>query len=114
MAAVIRFKPFTRPDDHMFFVVIPSYTELTCIISTAGITALDAWAVACQDDWVITSPNVKYVPQAHIFYDEDLHAQADGRFGLVDCFQWPQSYVQDYLHVVCIPRKDTLPTHAIA
>ena len=63
---------------------------------------------------IITSPNVKYVPQAHIFYDEDLHARADSRFGLVDRFQWPQSYVQDYLHAVCIPRKDTLPTHAIA
>ena len=114
MAAVIWFKLFTRPDDDMFFFFIPFYTKLTCIISTAEIIALDVWAVTCQDDWVITSPNVKYVPQAHIFYDKNLHAQADSCFGLMDCFQWPQSYVKDYSHAVCIPWKDTLPTYTIA
>ena len=96
------------------FFFIPFYTKLTCIISTAEIIALDVWAVTCQDDWVITSPNIKYVPQAHIFYDKDLHAQADSYFGLMDCFQWPQSYVKDYSHAVCIPWKDTLPTYTIA
>ena len=86
MAALSLFKPYTRPDDCMIFV-ISTCSGLTSVTSTATITALDAQAVACQDHWVITSPNVNYVPQAYIFEDEDLHVRADGRFGLVDCFQ---------------------------
>ena len=113
MAALSLFKPYTRPDDCMIFV-LSSCSELTSVIYTAKITALDARAVACQDHWVITSPNVNYVPQAYIFEDEDLHVRADDHFGLVDCFQWPQLYARDYSHSVCILRKDSLTSHAIA
>lgn len=64
--------------------------------------------------WVITSPNVTFVPEPHIFEEEDILPRADSRFGLVDCFQWPQLYEKEYDHSVCIPRKGTLPTLDIA
>ena len=64
--------------------------------------------------WVITSPNVTFVPEPHIFEEEDILPRADGRFGLVDCFQWPQLYEKEYDHSVCVPRKGTLPTLDIA
>ena len=113
MAALSLFKLYTRLDDCMIFS-LSSCSELTFVTCTAKITALDVQVVACQDHWVITSPNVNYIPQAYIFEDEDLHVQADGRFGLVDCFQWPQLYARDYSHSVCIPHKDSLASHAIA
>ena len=91
MAALSLFKPYTRPDDCMIFV----------ISSCSGLTS-------------VTSFNVDYVPQAYIFKDEDLHDQADGHFGLMDCFQWPQVYTRDYSHSVCIPWKDSLASHTIA
>ena len=112
MAALIRFKPYTRPNDCMFFCH-SILSKLTSIISIAGITAFDVRVVVCQDDWVITSPNVKYVLQAHIFDDEDLHAQADGQFGLVDYFQWPQTYKEDCPYSVCVPCKNMVPSLAI-
>ena len=59
---------------------------------------------------MITSPNTNYVPESHIFEDEDLRPRADGRFGLVDCFQWPQIYELQHAYAVCIPRQDTLPS----
>ena len=62
---------------------------------------------------MIISPNVDFVPEPHIFGDKDLQPRADGRFGLVDCFQWPQLYNRDYQYSVCIPRKDTIPSLAV-
>ena len=63
---------------------------------------------------MITSPNVDFVPELHIFGDEDLQSHADGHFRLVDCFQWPQLYNREYQYSVCIPRKDSVPSLAIA
>ena len=62
---------------------------------------------------MITSPSIDFVPEPHIFGDEDLQPHADGCFRLVDCFQWPQLYDRDYQYSVCIPRKDTVPSLAI-
>ena len=62
---------------------------------------------------MITTPNVDFVPEPHIFEEEDICARADGRFGLVDCFQWPQVYHKDYEFALCIPRQDTVPTLGI-
>ncbi|KIM54120.1 hypothetical protein SCLCIDRAFT_137446, partial [Scleroderma citrinum Foug A] len=62
---------------------------------------------------VIKSPNVDFVLEPHTFEEEELCPHADGRFGLIDCFQWPQIYEREYDHSVCIPRKDSLPSLAI-
>lgn len=48
-----------------------------------------------------------WVPELHNDDSEELRARADGRFGLVDCFQWPQMYCKEFEYAVCIPRKET-------
>ncbi|KAI6022833.1 hypothetical protein PISMIDRAFT_38003, partial [Pisolithus microcarpus 441] len=58
----------------------------------------------------ITSPNLDFIPEPHIFEEEDLQPCADGRFRLVDCFQWPQLHDKDSEYLVCIPQKDSLPS----
>ncbi|KIK14006.1 hypothetical protein PISMIDRAFT_33958, partial [Pisolithus microcarpus 441] len=73
------------------------------------LTLLDALVVACQGSMIITLLNMDYIPEPHIFEDKELHAQADGHFGLVDCFQWPQSYNKEYNYAVCIPQKERFP-----
>ena len=80
----------------------------------ANITALDARAVACKENWVITSPIVDYVPEPHIFDDQEHHPRAEGRFCLIHCFQWPQKYERDYAFSICIPRKDSILSLKIA
>ena len=69
---------------------------------------LNARAVACKEQWVITSPNVNYIPEPHIFDIQEHCPHADGCFGLVDCFQWPQKYNKDYAFAICIPQKDNI------
>ena len=63
---------------------------------------------------MITSPNIDFVPEPLIFEDKDLQPCADGCFGLVDCFQWPQLHDKEYEYSVCIPQKDSVPSLAIA
>ncbi|KAL4076806.1 hypothetical protein V8B97DRAFT_2022084 [Scleroderma yunnanense] len=84
-SAVSHFKPYTQPHD-----------------------------VTCKDVWVVTSPNVDFVPEPYIFEDEDLQPCADGCFGLVDCSQWPQLYNKEYQYSICIPQKDSIHSLAVA
>ena len=79
------------------------------MLTTAWLQAFDARAVAVQGNLVITTPNMHFVPEFHHFEEEDLQARADGRFGVIDCFQWPQSYDDAFCHAVCIPRKEAFP-----
>jgi hypothetical protein len=74
--------------------------------SLATITSLDARAIAYQEPLVITTPNMDWVLELHND-DSELRARADGRFGLEDCFQWPQKYCKEFEYAVCIPRKET-------
>ena len=53
-------------------------------------------------------PNVDYVLEPHIFDDQEHCPHADGHFGLINCFQWPQKYDKDYVFAICIPQKDTV------
>ena len=80
-------------------------TDVTCI---AIYNCLDAKAIVCQDAIVYMSPNMSFVPEPHLD-EEELHAQGDGRFSPVDCFQWPQSYCKEFEYAVCIPRKESYP-----
>jgi len=50
-----------------------------------------------------------WVPEFHNNDSDELRARADGRFGLVDCFQWPQIYSPEFEYAVCVPRKETSP-----
>lgn len=82
---------------------------LTPICTTGWLQAFDALSVAVQDNLFITTPNMDFVPEFHHFEDEVLQARADGRFGVVDCFQWPQAYDEVFPHAACIPRKESCP-----
>ncbi|KIO09260.1 hypothetical protein M404DRAFT_132475, partial [Pisolithus tinctorius Marx 270] len=53
--------------------------------------------------WVITLPHADYITDPHIFDDQDLQCRADSWFGLVDCFQWPQTYEKEYEYSMCVP-----------
>jgi hypothetical protein len=48
-----------------------------------------------------------WVPELHNNDSDELRARADGRFGVVDCFQWPQMYCKEFEYAVCVPRKET-------
>jgi hypothetical protein len=75
----------------------------------AWLQSYDAVAVAVQDNLVITTPNMPFVPKFHHFEEENVQARADGRFGVVDCFQWPQAYDNIFCNSVCILRKEAYP-----
>ncbi|KAG1900864.1 uncharacterized protein F5891DRAFT_1188361 [Suillus fuscotomentosus] len=62
-----------------------------------------------QDNLVITTPNMQFVPKFHHFEEENVQAHTDGRFSVVDCFQWPQAYDNIFCNSVCIPRKEAYP-----
>ncbi|KAG1840801.1 hypothetical protein F4604DRAFT_1939905 [Suillus subluteus] len=79
------------------------------VISDAWLQAFDARTVAVQGNLVITTPNMHFVPEFHHFDAEVLQARADGRFGVIDCFQWPQAYDDTFCHAACIPRKESFP-----
>ena len=49
-----------------------------------------------------------FIPEPH-FNDEILQAWADGHFGPVDCFQWPQLYASEWRFSVCVPCEENKP-----
>ncbi|KAG1723253.1 uncharacterized protein EDB91DRAFT_1087878 [Suillus paluster] len=73
------------------------------------ITSLDARAIVYQYPLVITTPNMDWIPELQNDNLDELKARADGHFGVVDCFQWPQMFCKEFEYAVCIPCKDTLP-----
>ncbi|KAG1719714.1 hypothetical protein EDB19DRAFT_1918597 [Suillus lakei] len=79
-------------------------------LHASWLQSFDAYAVAVQGNLVITMPNMDFVPQLHHFKEENVQARADGRFGVVDCFQWPQAYDNIFCNSVCIPRKELYPS----
>ncbi|KAG1855260.1 hypothetical protein F4604DRAFT_1685744 [Suillus subluteus] len=80
------------------------------VISDAWLQAFDARTIAVQGNLVITTPNMHFVLEFHHFEAEGLQARADGRFGMIDCFQWPQAYDDTFCHASCIPRKEAFPS----
>ncbi|KAG2109832.1 uncharacterized protein F5147DRAFT_575206 [Suillus discolor] len=77
--------------------------------ATGWLQAFDARAIAVQGNLVIMMPNMHFILEFHHFEAEVLQARADGRFGVIDCFQWPQAYDDAFCHAVCIPRKEAFP-----
>ncbi|KAG2073023.1 hypothetical protein BDR04DRAFT_1152637 [Suillus decipiens] len=72
--------------------------------------AFDAHAIAMQGNLVITTPNMHFILEFRHFDDEILQARADGRFGVINCFQWPQAYDNTFCYAACIPRKEAFPS----
>ncbi|KAH7917937.1 hypothetical protein BV22DRAFT_1134992 [Leucogyrophana mollusca] len=73
------------------------------------INALDVKAIAWQDPCIIMSPNMDWVPEAHVSGNEELRACADGQFGDIDCFQWLQLHVLEFQYAICVTRKEAFP-----
>ncbi|KAG1898410.1 uncharacterized protein F5891DRAFT_1190791 [Suillus fuscotomentosus] len=63
-------------------------------LRASWLQSYDALAIAIQDNLF------------HHFEEENVQACADGHFGVVDCFQWPQAYDNIFCNSVCIPRKE--------
>jgi hypothetical protein len=84
---------------------------LSSFATQAIINSLDAKMIACNSDsaMVYTSLNMSFVPEPHNS-DEELQARADGHFGPVDCFQWPQVYCKEFEYTICIHRSKCHPS----
>jgi hypothetical protein len=65
---------------------------------------LDAAVLVHDRPFVITSPNMRWVP-LYYFDSQPLRARADGRFGLEDCWQHPQVWTEKYSFAPAIMRK---------
>jgi hypothetical protein len=61
-------------------------------ISTTEFNAHDVVALCHLPPLAITLPNVGWVPHPFLFEDKPVQARADGHFGTVDIYQWPQLY----------------------
>ncbi|EIW83376.1 hypothetical protein CONPUDRAFT_152407 [Coniophora puteana RWD-64-598 SS2] len=66
----------------------------------------DAAAMGKFREFIITSPNMEEIYEPFVFEAEEVKVRADGRFGVIDPFQWPQLYSQRFEFAVCIQRKD--------
>ena len=107
--ALTLFKSNCTLSDSTYFSIYLCHA-LMLMFTTGWLEAFDARAVAVQGNLVITTPNMHFVPEFHHFAEEDLQARADGRFRVIDCFQWPQSYDDSFCHAVCFPRKEAFPS----
>jgi len=107
--ALTWFRQQLCPNDHKYVLHIFTRNEAHSY-TIATFTCLDARIIAYQSNRVMvyTSPNMLFVPKPHLD-NEELHAQANGQFGTVDCFQWPQVYCKEHKYAVCIPWQEHYP-----
>ncbi|KAG2335431.1 hypothetical protein BDR05DRAFT_1006818 [Suillus weaverae] len=70
------------------------------------LTATDAFFVATYGHRVITTPNMKFIPQSFDNKSDMIQAQADGRYWAIDPFQWPQMYDDSYTQSFAIPHQE--------
>ncbi|KIJ07666.1 hypothetical protein PAXINDRAFT_19162 [Paxillus involutus ATCC 200175] len=54
---------------------------------------------------VITSPNAPSIPRPFIYENEPVQCRADGRYGYVNIYQWPQMFCEEYPWGVVYPVK---------
>ncbi|KIK36834.1 hypothetical protein CY34DRAFT_93711, partial [Suillus luteus UH-Slu-Lm8-n1] len=62
----------------------------------------DAHVLTVKPLHVIMSPNMSFIPKPHIFNTVNLQPLADGRFGHIDCFLWPQLFSKKHWWSGCI------------
>ncbi|KAI6015534.1 hypothetical protein BKA83DRAFT_4498812 [Pisolithus microcarpus] len=77
-----------------------------------SIGSFDARVLAKYQDCWVMSPNSLYVPEPFVFEARLMEPLRDGRFGHIDCFQWPQLYSERYMWSGCIPRKVAYQDHS--
>ncbi|KAI1785584.1 hypothetical protein LXA43DRAFT_899421 [Ganoderma leucocontextum] len=70
-----------------------------------GLVAAEAYnAEGWTTDFVITTPNMKWVPEIAVAHSE-ITTFDDGRWGRHEYSQWPQQFARDTFHIHCIPAK---------
>nr|VWO99984.1 Protein SEY1 (EC [Ganoderma boninense] len=70
-----------------------------------GLVAAEAYkAQGWATDFVITTPNAKWVPEIAVAHSE-ITTFDDGRWGRHEYSQWPQQFTRDAFHIHCIPAK---------
>ena len=69
------------------------------------IRAFDTQVLAIHNNQIITLPNCDFIPEPFIFDNTPLKPLHDGRFSVVDCFQWPQLHAEQYIWSACIPQQ---------
>jgi hypothetical protein len=84
--------------------------SLLIVTFVSVLTYLDAEVVAFDSPnertpYVVTSPNASFVPIHSFHTPQTLRLRADGRFGLEDCFQYPQAFSTKHPWATCITRK---------
>lgn len=70
----------------------------------SDVNYLDAAVLVHDPPYVITSPNMRFVP-LYYFDPQPLRARGDGRFGLEDCWQHAQVWAEKYSFAPAILRK---------
>ncbi|KAG1859392.1 hypothetical protein C8R48DRAFT_774730 [Suillus tomentosus] len=70
------------------------------------LTATDAFCVATYGHRVITTPNMKFIPQPFDNEFDIIQVWADGRYWAMAPFQWPQTYDDLYARSFAIPRRE--------
>ncbi|KAG1847704.1 hypothetical protein F4604DRAFT_1935748 [Suillus subluteus] len=81
------FKPFLRDGDN-------------------AITATDARSLTYDGQLIFTLPNMTFVPQLYDNPSDIVQARADGKFWVMDPFQWPQMYADAYTWSFTIPQRE--------
>ncbi|KAG1816426.1 uncharacterized protein BJ212DRAFT_1299700 [Suillus subaureus] len=61
-----------------------------------AITATDTCSLAYDSQFIFTSPNMTFVPQLYDNPSNIMQVRADGKFWVMDPFQWPQMYADAY------------------
>ncbi|KAF9231868.1 hypothetical protein BU15DRAFT_81891 [Melanogaster broomeanus] len=76
---------------------MPSFPPLRPFnpVPSAPLRTLDALSLFQEDEVVITSPNMTFIPKPFLNSSE-LRAFKDSRYGVQDVFQWPQLYSDKY------------------
>ncbi|KAG2054406.1 hypothetical protein BDR06DRAFT_971619 [Suillus hirtellus] len=111
MVSDLNFRDFTLQLTQVH--IMPNALTLFKVNTTLPDTwlqAFDAHAIAMQRNLVIMTSNMHFIPEFCHFDKEILQACTDGRFGIIDCFQWPQAYDNTFCYAACIPQKEAFPS----
>jgi len=78
-----------------------------CLIVYVALSSSDGLvgSVIANGKYIVTSPNIKSIPDPPLGGDRQLYLRENLRFGDDDPLQWPQPYVAKYAHLSFILRS---------
>lgn len=84
-------------------------TFLTFFVALTSLDAL-VGGISSKYPFVITSANIDYIPAPFLGNTQSVYMRMDCRYGPEDHIQWPQTFLPEYGHHICIERRcDTGP-----